>query len=436
MNKNKKAKQSEEVKDIVERMPTGFGKWVAITVVALTFLLLLFGWLIQYPDTVAGQIRISSSQVPVKLIANTSGKIQDFRLKAREEAKEGDYIAIIQNPASTRDMHRIAALTGIFDPNKESFLKDRFIFPEKAFLGELNLKYYTFLTALKNLCSYEEDNTYEQQEKSLNEDIRWKSAILSQTKENIETTEEKMQISQKWFEKDHALKQKEIVHEYELDRVKSEYLTARQNVQNLRIEASSIEMQLSDSRNSLNRLKIEQKEKEKQMKLDLLSSYHDLADNIKLWEQKYVFKAPFGGKVEFLKFWSENQFVQAGEEVFSIVPEETSITGQVLLPSGGAGKVKPGDPVIIKLDNYPYLEFGSVDGRVNTISLITGQQQTQQASVETYLITVDLPHGLTTNYGETLDFRHEITGTADIVVRDRRFIQRLFDNLRYRTKAK
>jgi len=41
---------------------------------------------------------------------------------------------------------------------------------------------------------------------------------------------------------------------------------------------------------------------------------------------------------------------------------------------------------------------------------------------------------LTTNYGETLDFRHEIGGTADIVVKERRLIQRLFDNLKYRTR--
>ncbi|MDR3061752.1 MAG: hemolysin D, partial [Dysgonamonadaceae bacterium] len=44
--------------------------------------------------------------------------------------------------------------------------------------------------------------------------------------------------------------------------------------------------------------------------------------------------------------------------------------------------------------------------------------------------------GLTTNYGELLDFRYELGGTADIIVKDRRLIERLFDNLRYRTKAK
>jgi len=96
--------------------------------------------------------------------------------------------------------------------------------------------------------------------------------------------------------------------------------------------------------------------------------------------------------------------------------------------------VKLGSRVVVKLDNYPYTEFGSIEGTVSSISLLAEPQKTEQSVIETYLLIVDLPKGLTTNYGETLDFRYEIGGTADIVVNERRLIERLFDNLKYRTK--
>jgi len=80
------------------------------------------------------------------------------------------------------------------------------------------------------------------------------------------------------------------------------------------------------------------------------------------------------------------------------------------------------------------MEYGSIEGSVASISLLSQPQKTGQAFVETYLIIVDLPEGLKTNYGETLDFQFEIGGTADIIVKERRLIQRLFDNLKYRTK--
>ena len=104
------------------------------------------------------------------------------------------------------------------------------------------------------------------------------------------------------------------------------------------------------------------------------------------------------------------------------------------MPSTGAGKVKLGSRVNIKLDNYPHIEFGSIEGVVGSISLLSQPQKTVQNPVETYLIVVNLPQGLTTNYGETLDFQFEIGGSADIIVKDRRLIERLFDNLKYRTR--
>jgi multidrug resistance efflux pump len=427
--------RSEEIMDIVGRMPIAFGRWVAIAVVIFSMLLLFFGWIIKYPDTVTGHIRLNSGNAPVKLVANVSGNIHLASFRAQDDVKKGDYIAVIDNPAVTDDVRAIAALTVRFNPNEPLNDSFRQIFPEKVSLGDLNMKYYSFLSALKNQCDHIKDNVYEKQRISLLDDIEWKQNILNESEQLMQTTQQKLDISRKWLEKYASLNKDDIVtYEYEVDRSRNDYLTAKQEEQNLRKEIASIKMQITENRNSLIRLEVERKEKERTLQMDLLAAYQDLSDNIKVWEQKYVFKAPFGGKVEFLKFLSENQFIQGGEEVFGIIPRETNMFGQVLLPSKGAGKVKIGSRVTIKLDNFPYMEYGSVEGEVSSISLLSQSQKSEQNVVETYLIIVDLPEGLTTNYGEKLDFQYEIGGTADIIVKDRRLIERLFDNLKYRTK--
>ena len=106
----------------------------------------------------------------------------------------------------------------------------------------------------------------------------------------------------------------------------------------------------------------------------------------------------------------------------------------MLLPANGAGKVKEISKGVIKLENYPYMEYGYIEGYVSSISLVTQTQKTGEKTIETYLINVELPNGLTTNYEETLDFKYELGGTYENIVKDRRLIERLFDNLRYRTK--
>jgi multidrug resistance efflux pump len=429
------SKRSEEVADIIDRMPTQFGKWVSIAVLAFAALLLFFGWIIKYPDVVTGSIEITSNVSPVKLVAHTSGKIQLTGFAAQDSVLEGEYIAVIQNPAKTEDVYLVSSLLKQLNPNDISQPEVRNLFPEKAALGELNLKYYTFLSALKTACEYLEQNVYEQQQQSLADEVQWKKRILEETESVLNTVGENLELSQKWYDKYSSLNNELVTtYEYEVDRNKMEFLSVKQNEQNLQKDIVSVQMQITDAENRLLRMGIEKQEKERQMQLDLLAAYHDLTDNIKLWEEQYLFKAPFDGKVEYLSFWESDQFVQAGAEMFSVVPQGNIPIGQMLLPVSGAGKVKTGSKVRIKLANYPYEEFGYIEGRVKSISLVSQQYSSGSTSIDAYLVQVDMFQGLTTNYGETLDFRYKIRGAADIIVKDRRLIERLFDNLKSKTK--
>jgi len=178
---------------------------------------------------------------------------------------------------------------------------------------------------------------------------------------------------------------------------------------------------------------VEQQQAEQQLRMDVISGYNELVNSIRQWKQRYLFVAPFTGTLENLNFWHENDFLQAGTETFSVLPADNPLLGQVFLPSQGAGKVEVGQKVIIKLENYPYMEYGSVNGQVRSISMLTNQAEaiTRQNNMHTYLVTVDLPKRLTTNYGAALDFRYEIKGVAEIVTKRRRLLERLFDNLKY-----
>jgi hypothetical protein len=51
--------------------------------------------------------------------------------------------------------------------------------------------------------------------------------------------------------------------------------------------------------------------------------------------------------------------------------------------------------------------------------------------VDSYLLIVSFPKGLITNYGTKLDFKFETKGSAEIITKKRRLIERFFDNLKY-----
>ena len=284
------AHNNEEISDIIERMPTRFGKHIAIAVVLFALIITGLGWIIQYPDVVTGQVTINSDTSPVTLIAGSSGKIHLNGIRPRDAVREGDYLAVLQNAANTADVRRVARLLGGFNPNAPvSEWADTL--PEKLSLGELNLKYFTFLSAVKTLRDYQKDNTYEQQIKSLEEYIHWQRLLLEQTAADTATTLAKLNMLDKWLKRQNRLYGKDMIPEKEYDDMRTSRLNAYAEDRQLHRSLTSLHAQIAEAEGSLNLLRTQKAENERNMHLDLLSAYSDLLDNIKTWEEKYVFKA-------------------------------------------------------------------------------------------------------------------------------------------------
>ena len=125
-----------------------------------------------------------------------------------------------------------------------------------------------------------------------------------------------------------------------------------------------------------------------------------------------------------MSVWSQNQNVTAGESVFVIAPsQEMQPIGKALLPIQGSGKVKTGQQVNIRLNNYPDQEFGYVKGIVRGVSPVPTAEGY-------YVVDVGLPKGLKTNYGKDLPLTREMKGNAEIITEDMKLIERLLAPLR------
>lgn len=101
-----------------------------------------------------------------------------------------------------------------------------------------------------------------------------------------------------------------------------------------------------------------------------------------------------------------------------------------MIPSFGAGKVEVGQTVNVKMDNYPYDEYGLLKGVVKSVSRITNKIKTQNGDMDTYLVIISFPDGTLTNFGKILPLDFETKGTVEIITKRKRLIERLFDNLK------
>jgi len=147
-----------------------------------------------------------------------------------------------------------------------------------------------------------------------------------------------------------------------------------------------------------------------------------LAD-IEIWKKTLLVTAPISGEVALTRAWSEQQFVQQGGEMLTVVPLQGAgpVVAKALLPGAGAGKVTPGLPAHIRLEGYPYREFGTLNGTVSRIGPVP--------SASGYEIEIALPDSLLTTHDLVIPFRQEMQGTARIVTKKRSLLKRIFEKL-------
>jgi len=300
-------------------------------------------------------------------------------------------------------------------------------------LGELSSVYFSFCNAFEKYRQYNSEEPYQRKRESLKSRLASQIKLFNHNREQMGTKQQNLKIVGKNLRRDSLLYGSSAIAELDLDKSAANYLQLLESAQAMNKEDDSYQSQISDARNQLKLLQIEQLDAEQKLKMDLVTGYNELNNNLLQWKLRYLFVAPISGQLENLNFWHENDFIAVGTETFSVLPADNPLLGQVYLPSQGAGKVVAGQKVIIKLENYPYMEYGSIDGKVRSISMLTNQAEelTRKNNMHTYLVTVDLPNKLTTNYGAVLDFRYEIKGVADIITKPRKLMERLFDNLKY-----
>ena len=165
-----------------------------------------------------------------------------------------------------------------------------------------------------------------------------------------------------------------------------------------------------------------------------MSATNNLTNMIRLWKEKYLHAASIDGELEYLGFWRENSFVSSGQELFTIIPQENDIVGEVIIPSIGAGKVEAGQTANVKINKFPYDEYGLLKGRVESLSRISNRIETPEGAGEVYQVIISFPDGFMSNYGIHLALDFESKGMVEIITKPKRLIERLFDNLKAKTE--
>jgi multidrug resistance efflux pump len=420
-NHNEIELRSEEVQDILTKIPHWIIRWGSLVVLVILLLLFLVSWMVKYPDIITTEITITTQIPPEKLVAKTSGKIQAILIDDKKIVNENTPLAVIENAANYKDVFLLKTITDTISLTNSNFPFDKL---QAAQLGEIENSFAMFQKEYIASELNKQLQPYKVESSAQNFEAKQLSDRLQLLEGQKEINQSELQLLKTDVERYEKLFKKGVISTQEIEKQRLVYLQAEKNYKSL---LSSIS-QLKSSINELNRNSkttiINESTTSINLERSVMQSFYQLKKAIKDWELNYVFRSSVKGTVSFLQIWSENQTINAGENMFAIIPStEKGYIGKVKAVAQNSGKLKIGQKVNIRLTNYPDREFGVIEGKLKTISLTPDKEGN-------LLLDIELPNGLQTSYKKHVNFQQEMTGTADIITEDLRLLERLLYQFR------
>ena len=217
----------------------------------------------------------------------------------------------------------------------------------------------------------------------------------------------------------------------ELDRIQAELKQAQAELSRLQAERAQNQAE-AQAVQLQNQQKIQQLEVQKtQMQAQIDQAEKQIA-NAKTELKQLAFTAPVDGTVLSMSVRNSGEVVQAGQIVAEVAPQNAPLVLNAKLPNREAGFVKTGMEVKVKLDSFPYQDYGIVSGKVISISPDSKPDQ-QLGSV--YRVEIALDRQAVKDGLQTISFKPGQTATADIVTRRRRIADVLLDPLKQMQKS-
>jgi len=406
---------------ITEKLPRGLVISSTVAIFLILALLPFLAWLLEYKDTIDAPLTITTEITPVDIYARTTGEI---KLLVPNDAtiQKGTPLAIIRNTAVYEDVALLKTKLAVKDKNPIAIAKD-LCAAQTLNLGELRPAliqidkaieaYQTFVNTDNHQTLIASRNTQIEQYKTRQHLLKKRFDILARDRvyeQNNIAIKEKLLADG-------------VIAATELEEANRQIVV--QDLANLDNETNLNALDLN-----IETLKREIEEVTSQFSLDKLTYINNIKEALRrlkneltAWELKYLLTANVTGRCIYKGYFNDYQFVRKDEKIFSLIPsEKTPYFALLQLPIKGAGKVKTNQEVYVKLNNYPFMEFGVLKGKIKDISALPFDNH--------YNVQVNFPPELITTYGDTLQPQPIMHGIGEVIVERKSLYNRISEQLK------
>lgn len=419
-----KINSSDEIDQILGHPPSWLLQWGITLILITTTIFGVIAWLIKYPDVIATNITVVTTNPVIPVVARETGKIDTLLVENNQQVKQGDILAILNSSTSYSDI----VLLDTFLKNVENDNNEIISLPN-LMLGTLQSNYAALVQKLSAYQYFSRQRDVAQKTASIESQIKFINSLNGNLVKQQNTLLEEVNLSKKDFNRHTKLFSDKVVSSAELEKAETQYLQYKRQLEGIENQIISNNINIAQLQTQINEISQSRNNSQIEQELSIKVTVETLKSQIASWKESFLIQAPISGKISFAQIRSEQQFVNTNQPIFMVVPDDKrgTIVGRSELPIANSGKVKKGQSVNIQLDGFPFQEYGIIKAKVDGVSLVPVELGNSQNN---YLVEILLPDSLVTTYDKRIPFRQKMKGTANIITEDRRVLERIFDKLK------
>lgn len=425
IKKQKIELRSEEFQEVLGDVPPWILRWGILLIGIIIMVIMIGSAIFKYPDTIQASMTLTGTNPPTALVARISGKLKEINIKDKQLVSNGEYLAVIENPATSKDIQQLKAYILQLNQNLDTLVS---LPPKNLNLGSMQPLYSNFYISLFDYYEFKRLQYYIKKILFMKERISQYKEYCLRVKHQENTISEQLQLYRKQYRRDSLLVQRGVLSFEELEFSRNRYLQGYLSLENMQATIQNTEIQITQMQENLLDTEYQYQDKKSTLETQIKTYISQLLAEIQSWEQTFVLVAPIKGQIVFTNYWFKNQNVSTGETIFTIVPQQEGIIiGKAQMPIIRSGKVKVGQKANIRFSNFPDNEYGMVRGIVKNISLVP-VNDTQ--GNEYYSVEIELPEKLKTTYNKRLPYLPEMRAQVEIVTDDISLLERFLMPLR------
>ncbi len=413
--------RSEAIQELISNDPSWMVKWGTTIFFSLLILLLTITWIIKYPDTVKASLKITTINAPKSVQTKIPGKLVRLFVQPNDSVATNDILAFMESTAAHDKVLKLSddvqTILSLIQTGRVEALAN-YVKSDYGQLGEIQPAYQNFYNAYLQFKAYLSSGFYLAKKQILNRDL----TNLQQLQENIRQEKKLYEQDYAIAEENYKIKQQlakeKVIAALDLKQEESKLLSKKMPLQQFNASLINNQSQQNDKQKEL----LELDKQIAEQKNIFIQAVNTLSSTIQDWKSKYLLLSPIDGRVVFTTSLEENQTLTANQEVFYIATSNTLYFGEMYVPQENLGKIKVGQLVLIKFAAYPFQEYGSIKGTVASIADVPKEN--------TYLVHINMPSELLTNYKKKIDYKNGMVAQGEIIVKDDRLINKMIFNIR------